>query len=150
MKETAILKRILTAVLAVVLAVGLAAAGCSSDNDPDPLLYATWQLQEFVLDDGTVITPDDPLKYTVTFNTDGTANIRSDCNSCSGRFSADDDSLSFGVLACTLAACASGSLDTTFQAALGTASDYNIETSLYLDYEGGTMRFLAPVATPVQ
>ena len=140
----------LVAALAAALTGGVLAGGCSSDNDPDPLLYAAWQLQEFVLDDGTVITPDDPLKYTVTFNTDGTADIRADCNSCSGGFTADEDSLRFGVLACTLAACPSGSLDSQFQAALGTASDYNIDTSLYLDYEGGTMRFLAPVATPVQ
>lgn len=150
MKSTVIGHAALVAVIAMLVAGGLMAAGCSSDNDPNTFLFDTWQLQEFVLDDGTTVTVDDPLKYTVTFNTDHTANIRSDCNSCSGRFDADDKDLSFGPLACTLAACAAGSFDTQFQAALGTVSSYTIDTSLFLDYAGGTMRLLAPVATPVQ
>jgi len=135
---------------ALVLTGGLMSAGCSSDDDPNPLLYATWQLQEFVLDDGTTVTVDDPTKYTVELRTDHTTTIRSDCNSCSGSFSADDKDLSFGLLACTLAACPSGSLGTQFQTALGSVSSYTIDTSLFLDYEGGVMRLLAPVATPVQ
>lgn len=140
----------LVAAVAMLLAGGLTSVGCSSDDDPNPFLYATWQLQEFVLDDGTTVTVVDPTKYTVEFRTDHTATIRSDCNSCSGGFTADDKDLSFGLLACTLAACPSGSLDTQFQTALGSVSSYTINTSLFLDYEGGTMRLLAPVATPVQ
>lgn len=139
----------LVAVIAVILFGGLISVGCSSDDDPDPLLYATWQLQEFVLDDGTTVTVDDPTKYTVDLRTDYTTTIRADCNTCSGSFTADDKDLSFGLLACTLAACPSGSLDTQFQVALGSVSSYTIDTSLFLDYEGGVMRFLAPVATPV-
>ena len=92
----------------------------------------------------------DAYNYTLTFNADGTAGIRSDCNSCSGSFTADEDSLRFGNLACTLAFCGDASLDARFQSALGSASNYDIDTSLFLDYEGGTMRFLAPVATPLQ
>jgi heat shock protein HslJ len=141
---------VLVAAIAVLIGGGLIAAGCSSDDDPNPLLYATWQLQEFVLDDGTTVTVDDPTKYTVELRTDHTTTIRSDCNTCSGSFSADDKDLSFGLLACTLAACPSGSLDTQFQTALGSVSSYTIDTSLFLDYEGGVMRLLAPVATPLQ
>ena len=57
---------------------------------------------------------------------------------------------SFGLLACTRAACPADSLDTQFEAALGSVSSYRIDTSLFLNYEGGVMRFLAPVATPLQ
>ncbi len=119
LKHTVIRNAVFLVVIAVILTGGLMSVGCSSDDDPNPLLYATWQLQEFVLDDGTTVTVDDPTKYTVELRTDHTTTIRSDCNTCGGNFTADDKDLSFGLLACTLAACPSGSLDTQFQTALG-------------------------------
>jgi len=141
MKNSMVRNTVLTAVLAFFLAGGMITAGCSSDNDPDSRLYTVWQLMEFVLDDGTTVAVDEPLKYTIEFRTDGTDAIRADCNTCGGNFTADDKKLSFGPQACTLAACASGSFDAQFQAALGSVSEYNIDVSLFLEYAGGTMRF---------
>jgi heat shock protein HslJ len=134
---------VLAAVMAVFLVGGMISAGCSdSDNDPPSALYTVWQLQEFVLTDGTVSAVDDPAKYTLTLNMDGTASVRADCNMCNGNFNADDNSLSFGLMACTLAACPPGSFDARYLAALGTASDYELTPALLLDYAGGTMRFI--------
>jgi heat shock protein HslJ len=147
MKNSMVRTTVLTAVLAVFLAGGIMSAGCSSsDNDPDSRLYTVWQLMEFVLDDGTVVAVDEPLKYTIEFRTDNTDTIRADCNTCNGNFTADDKKLRFGPQACTLAACAAGSFDAQFQAALGSVSEYNIDVSLFLEYTGGMMR-LAPVPT---
>jgi heat shock protein HslJ len=136
----------LAAVLAIIGAGGMVSSGCSSDSDPDAALYTIWQLHEFVLDDGTIVTVDDPAKYTLELKTDGTASIQADCNRCSGSFSADEDSLTFGPMACTLAACAAGSLGTQYQMALGSASDYELTPQLLLSYDGGVMRFI-PVPT---
>ena len=132
----------LLAVMALVVSGGMMFAGCSSSNDAPDSLFTIWQLQEFLLDDGTITPVDDPAKYTIEFKTDNTAAIRADCNTCSGPFSADDESLSFGLMACTIAACPPGSFDTQFQAALGTVSTYEIGLTLLLDYEGGVMRLL--------
>jgi heat shock protein HslJ len=133
----------LLATLAIVVSGGLMFAGCSSsDNDPPAALYNIWQLQEFILDDGTTTPVDDPAKYTVEFRTDGTDAIRADCNNCGGNFTADESSLRFGPQACTIAQCAAGSFDTQFQAALGSVSGYELTPALLLDYEGGVMRFI--------
>jgi heat shock protein HslJ len=118
-------------------------AGCSSsDNDAPDALFTIWQLQEFILDNGTTTPVDDPAKYTVEFKTDGTAAIRADCNNCSGSFTADDKDLRFGPMACTLAACPPGSFDSQFQAALSSVSSYELTPALLLDYDGGVMRLI--------
>jgi len=132
----------LLAVMALVVSGGLMFAGCSSSNDAPDSLFTIWQLQDFILDDGTTTPVDDPAKYTIEFKTDNTAAIRADCNNCSGPFSADDENLSFGLMACTIAACPPGSFDTQFQAALDTVSTYEIGLALLLNYQGGVMRLI--------
>jgi len=142
MKNALIRNVAFLAALALVVSGGLTLTGCSSDNDPPDSLFTIWQLQEFILDDGTTTPVDDPAKYTVEFRTDNTASIRSDCNSCSGTFSADDENLSFGPLACTIAQCAPGSFDSQFQAALSSVSSYEMAPNLLIDYNGGVMRLI--------
>ena len=142
MKNTMIRNATLVVAIAIVIAGGMISTGCSSDNDADAALYTIWQLHEFVLDDGTTVPVDDPAKYTLELRTDGTASIKSDCNSCSGSFSADEDTLTFGPLACTLAMCAPGSFDNQYQMALSSASDYELTPQLLLNYDGGVMRFI--------
>jgi len=142
MKNSLTKNAVLLAVMALVVSGGLMIAGCSSSDDAPDSLFTIWQLQEFVLDDGTTTPVDDPVKYTVEFRTDNTAAIRADCNNCNGPFSADDENLSFGLMACTIAACPPGSFDTQFQAALSTVSSFEITPNLLLDYDGGTMRFI--------
>lgn len=145
MKSTAIRSAMFAAIFTVAV-MGVAILSGCGDSDPDMNLFSNWQLQEFVLDGGTTTPVDDPSKYTVNLGTDFQTSIRSDCNSCSGSFTADDENLRFGILACTAAACAPGSFDSQFQMALSTVSSYDVDTSLFLDYEGGVMR-LTPVPT---
>jgi len=123
MAARTIRNKALIAALAIA-AIAESVVACSSDNDPNPLLIATCQLQEFTLHNEMTVAIDDPLQYIVTFKTDGTANIQSDCNHCSEGFTANEDSLSFGNFACTLSACAPGSFVTRFQVALSSVSTY--------------------------
>jgi heat shock protein HslJ len=146
MKSTMIRSATLAVFLAAAVLGGTLLSGCSDSNDPSSSLFSIWQLQEFVLDDGTTTPVDDPSKYTVDLRTDFTASIRSDCNNCNGSFTADDKNLSFGTMACTLAACEPGSFDTQFQMALATVSSYDMDPALFLYHEGGVMR-LTPVPT---
>jgi heat shock protein HslJ len=142
MKPAIIRNTALAAVIALLIGGGMISTGCSSDNDPDAGLYTIWQLHEFVLDDGTTVPVDEPAHYTLELRTDGTAVIRSDCNNCSSSFSADEDTLTFGLMACTLAACLPGSFDSQYRMALSTASGYELTPQLLLDYDGGVMRFI--------
>jgi heat shock protein HslJ len=128
-------------VVAVLVSGGVSLTGCSDDNStvPDELL-ATWLLQLFSLDDGSSIQVADPGNYTVRFQSDEQASIKADCNACNGRFFIDGDMLRFGTMACTLAACPPGSLDSAFVAALATTSRYEIVGGqLVLYYQGGSL-----------
>ena len=59
----------------------------------------------------------------------------------------DGGSLTFGLMACTAAACPPGSFFFRFTSALGTVSSFEItDGALPLDYGGGTMR-LTPAPT---
>ncbi|MCG6930987.1 MAG: META domain-containing protein [Desulfofustis sp.] len=70
-----------------------------------------WQLVEIVSMDDRVEVPDDPTLYTVEFKTDGTAQIRADCNRGSGSWtSTAAGQLQFGPIASTRAMCPPGSL----------------------------------------
>ncbi len=67
------------------------------------------------MDDASLI-PDAPSKYTLTFNTDGSVNIGSDCNRASGSWdSPGPGQLSFGTLVGTVSRCPPGSLDEAYR-----------------------------------
>lgn len=131
----------LTALLfATMLSIPLV-AGCSDDDNVPAELLARWQLQEFILDGGTTAKVDDPAQYIVEFKNDEKAHVKADCNVCNGSYFVDGMNLSFGAMACTLAACPPGSLDTQFTRALSTVSSYEIQNgALFLKYQGGELR----------
>jgi para-nitrobenzyl esterase len=71
----------------------------------------SWQLVKFQSSDGRMLTPDDPAKYTISFDTDGSASARIDCNRGRGAWKSSGPSqLQFGPLALTRAQCPPGSL----------------------------------------
>ncbi|WP_233130267.1 META domain-containing protein [Synechococcus sp. 1G10] len=83
-----------------------------------PLAGTQWRLLEIQsMDDAQGITrPADPSRYTLRFNSDGTLQLRLDCNRASGTWSArpsadpSNGSLRLGPLASTKALCPSPSL----------------------------------------
>lgn len=71
----------------------------------------SWQLVQFQSGDGTVLTPDDPTKYTIAFTAAGQINMQIDCNRGRGTWTSEEpNQLVFGPLATTRALCPPGSL----------------------------------------
>lgn len=110
---------------------GLILAGCAAIPAPDPqqpvndpfagpfagLGGTSWRLVEMQsMDDAQgIVRPDDPQKYTLMFNADGTVAARLDCNRGSGTWrndiaNATGGTLTFGPMAVTRALCPAGSL----------------------------------------
>jgi metallo-beta-lactamase class B len=70
-----------------------------------------WQLVRFRGGDDTTVVPDDPARYTIEFNTDGTLVARIDCNRGRGTWTSPGPGrLELGPLALTRAMCGPGSL----------------------------------------
>ena len=95
-----------------------ASAGTPVDSD-NPLSGTEWRLVEFQSMDDTIgtVKPEDPSFFTMRLNSDGTVNMRLDCNSASGTWISEpsEDGLSgrfeFGALAATRAMCPPPNLD---------------------------------------
>jgi heat shock protein HslJ/membrane-bound inhibitor of C-type lysozyme len=65
----------------------------------------SWQLVRFQSSDDRILTPDDKMKYTIAFGTDGRVSVRIDCNRGSGTWkSSGPNQLQLGPLALTRAA----------------------------------------------
>jgi len=104
-------------------------------------------------------TINDPTRYTILFNADGSASIKADCNQVAATYTSDGSSISITLGPSTLAACAEDSRDQQYLAALGNAAVYFFDSGdLFIDLaaDGGTMQFstgaapapAAPTATP--
>lgn len=102
----------------------------------------------------------DPTRYNILFNEDGSTAIRADCNNVGASYTADGSNISITLGPSTLAACPEDSLDQQYLASLSAAAIYFFQDGdLYVDLtaDGGTMQFTAgdaaapapPEATPV-
>jgi heat shock protein HslJ len=128
----------------MILLAGALLASCESSTSVSSLseVQGEWQLQAFELNDGSIQPVPNPENYTIRFAPDGNAHAQVDCNVCNGSFETEGNSISVGVMACTLAACPPGSLDAQYQTALGSMSTFvRSGSELSIRYAGGTMRF---------
>ncbi len=134
----------------------LAVAACGGDDDDtgdtddrgagsdNPLIGATWEWQETVGGDDAVVAPDDPARYTLAFNDDGTANIQADCNQVVASYSIDETLLTIEPGPSTMAACEEDSLSDPYIRMLAAASSYEMDGDdlvIALFDDAGTMRF---------
>jgi para-nitrobenzyl esterase len=98
----------------LLLAMLVLAAGCAHrapQSAPASLGGTSWRLVKFQGGDGTLLIPD-KATYTLAFGTDGTVNVRFDCNRGRGTWtSPGPQQLQFGPLALTRAACPSALYD---------------------------------------
>ena len=79
----------------------LAMTSCSSDND-DSLAGTNWALTSY----GSPGSASPPVREaTIRFDESGTASGTTGCNSYSGEYKVDDNSLSIGPIAATEMAC---------------------------------------------
>jgi heat shock protein HslJ len=113
-------------VLAAAAALGAAACG-DSPNGPSPAIRGTWRLVSLQRASNPPVPVEDPGRYTVTFEADGSAGIRSDCNSCGGAYDLSGTTLVVRGVVCTEVACAAPTLDPEFVAALEAAHTVSVE-----------------------
>jgi heat shock protein HslJ len=137
------MKKLFGLTLFVILALTLAACGAGSST---PSLTGTvWQwtaMQETVPASQSVVP--NPENYTITFNTDGTAAIKADCNNVTANYTMSGSSLTITPGASTLMYCGDASQDTIYLASLAKVSSYAIENGqLQLKFanDGGKMDF---------
>jgi heat shock protein HslJ len=85
-----------------------------------------------------------PSRYTVTFQADGTYQVKADCNTGSGSYTLDGKNLTIGPAAMTRMACPPDSQDTAFLTNLNAAkTQFGAGKSLYIvTDEGGTMKLV--------
>jgi heat shock protein HslJ len=110
------------------------------------LVGPLWQLTAITKVDGN-ITINDPTRYTISFNADGTANLVTDCNVGGATYTTGDGNvmtITPGVS--TMAFCGPGSFDQIFLGGLTNAMGYRLEEgNLLIDmlYESGTLIFMS-------
>ncbi len=107
------------------------------------LVGTTWEWVS-VMDPAGQTTASDPTRYTITFNSDGTASIKADCNSVTATFVADAGSLSITPGASTAVACPEDTQDQLFLNSLISSLAYSVqdgELILTLGDGSGTMMF---------
>jgi heat shock protein HslJ len=104
----------------------------------------TWQLTSVtVTGTGSVMPPGvhsvaDQLRYTITFNDDGTFNAVADCNNVGGSYTTSGNSITITPGPSTLVACGEDSYGDAFVAALGQATTYAVgKNVLTLTLSGG-------------
>ena len=104
----------------------------------------SWQLTTIQKRDGN-ITINDPTRYALTFNVDGTANITADCNPVIAAYTIGAGNLlTITPGPSTMAYCGPGSLDQIFVGGLTNAMGYRLEDgNLLIDmlYESGSLVF---------
>ena len=137
-------KKILIPILAVFALVLAACDGTSASSEAD-ITGAVWQwsaMQETVPASQSVVP--DPQNYTITFNTDGTAAIKADCNQVTANYKIDGSKITITLGASTLMACGDASQDTIYLASLSKVSSYAVENGqlqLMFPNDGGKMDF---------
>ena len=109
------------------------------------LVGTQWQLTSITKVDGN-ITINDPTRYAITFNADGTANLVTDCNVGGATYTTGEgNSLTITPGVSTMAFCGIGSFDQIFLGGLTNAQGYRLEEgNLLIDmlYESGTLVFV--------
>jgi len=113
------------------------------------LTGTTWQWAE-TMTPSTATVVADPTRYTITFNDDGTVNLKADCNTVLGTYTtADDGSLTITLGPSTMVACPEDSQATAFTAGLALVTNYSFDGDMLLLAQPGgaeTYRFNAAAA----
>jgi heat shock protein HslJ len=110
------------------------------------LAGTSWQWMQSTYEGDMVVLANDPSRYTITFNDDGSLAAQLDCNRGRGTYTVDGSNLTFGPIASTRMGCPSDSQDSVFAEDLAAVTSYtfadgNLHLTLSTD---GVMEF-APV-----
>lgn len=141
------MKKLISLTLFVVIALVLTA--CDTSTATPTLTETTWQwtaMQETVPASQSMVPPSDVGKYTIKFSTDGTAEIKADCNGVGATYTTSDSNLTITLGAGTLMYCGDTSLDQIYLTSLAKVNSYTIDSGgLHLNFanDGGKMDFQA-------
>jgi heat shock protein HslJ len=108
------------------------------------IVGVTWQWVQSAYGDDTTLTVDDPTKYTMTLQADGTVALQVDCNAGGGSYTLDGSVISFDVAIMTRMACPEETLSDTFIQELNAAATFVMdgeELVLNLFADAGNMHF---------
>jgi heat shock protein HslJ len=114
----------------VAVAMALVALLVACGSNSASLTGKTWMLTSAtVTGTGSVIPPGilpvaDSLRYTITFNDDGTFNAKADCNNVGGSYTTNGNSMTIQPGPSTLVACPADSYGDAFVAALSQVATY--------------------------
>jgi heat shock protein HslJ len=132
-------------VLLVAVLTTLAGLGCDdSPMRPSEIVGVTWRLTAVELPGSPPIVVQDPSRYTLRFEDDGTLDIQFDCNQCSAEYVLDGNDLDVDTIACTLIGCGIDSLDPKYLAALEAAVTISLTDDgddMAISGNGITLRF---------
>jgi heat shock protein HslJ len=129
---------------ALCLIPGILAACTSNSSSGGSLTGVTWQLTSVKFDgQNTNSIISEPGLYTITFQTNGTANVKADCNMASLTYTTNGNQLTIHAGPMTLAYCGTASLSSEFVNALEQATSYSLQGSTLTINSGsnGTMDF---------
>ena len=123
---------------------GILVACGSSSTSGGSLTGVTWQLTNVKFDgQSTNSIISEPNLYTITFQTDGTANVKADCNNAALTYTTNGNQLTIKAGPMTLIYCGTASLSNEFVQALQEATTYTVQGSTLTINSGsnGTMNF---------
>jgi heat shock protein HslJ len=108
------------------------------------IVGVTWEWVESLYSDDTSVTVDDPSKYTLLLQPDGSAALQVDCNMGGGSYTLDGSQLTLNVAVMTRVACPEGTLSEVFMRDLSAAATYVMDGEdlvINLFADAGNMRF---------
>lgn len=106
------------------------------------LTMGDWTWISALYNDDSSVEPTQVGDFVITFNNDGTFSAKTDCNSMSGGYTVNNDSLTFGQIAMTKMFCMD-SQEAEFLKILEGTVRYNFTTrgELILEFDNGTAKF---------
>jgi heat shock protein HslJ len=132
-------------ILILLCAGMLIFSACGKSASSEEITGIVWQwtaMQETVPANLSVVP--DPQNYTITFNTDGSVDIKADCNAVNGTYKMSGSDLTITLGASTLMACGEASQDAIYLASLSKVSSYEVvDDQLQLKFaeDAGKMDF---------
>ena len=104
-----------------------------------------WQWTKTESSDDSTLTVDDPSKYTMTLEEDGSVTLQADCNQGSGTYTLPGpQQITVELTVMTLVACPEGSLADTFMQQLGSSRTFVMDGDdlvLNMFADAGNMHF---------
>ncbi len=135
--------RILVFSLLLVFSLGLTACSCGSSSKPSNTITGIEWRWESVTDQTTRVktSVSQPRNYTIAFNTDGTLQGKSDCNTFTGTYS-QKGGFFLTIVPATSQYCGANSLDQQYRTLLSSiaAGGPDGAGGLALETSGGALR----------